>query len=456
MVTSWLAVADPSKSWAHHAWTDFASLPDRQYGAAVLPVHALIKTAARSSDLEEAMGSVLLRDAVSRLRPRFPVRVLPPLRFVPADGPESLFGIDFETACELVQEIAAGVRAAGFQKLVFFNTGPAGDPLVGTAAMDIRAQTGMRTYHLDLRALGFDPRAPARDDRSRAGHVAGLLEEILLHHAPSPARAEGDDARPVSPTQPYPAFRSRYLPAATPEQLQSVSASARALAVLPAGAIEQHGPHLPVGVDAILSHALLDAALARLPPEAPVWVTPPLVYGKSNEHEGFPGTVAVSARTFHRLVLAVARQVRALGFRRLAVFNTHGGNRAVLTAAVRELPPAVGLDAALVRHDFAAGMDAHETAWGFHAGEWETSLMLACAPELVRMDRAVGEYPVQPGEPGELRPERSPATFAWITRDLSRSGVIGDPTRATVEKGRAWLDGASTRLAEAIRRQYDG
>jgi creatinine amidohydrolase len=77
--------------------------------------------------------------------------------------------------------------------------------------------------------------------------------------------------------------------------------------------------------------------------------------------------------------------------------------------------------------------------------------MLACAPELVRMGKAVGEYPARLDDPGELRPENAPAVFAWMTSDISRSGVMGDPTRATEENGKRWLACAADHLAVKIR-----
>jgi creatinine amidohydrolase len=91
-----------------------------------------------------------------------------------------------------------------------------------------------------------------------------------------------------------------------------------------------------------------------------------------------------------------------------------------------------------------------EAAFGFHAGEWETSLMLAASPGLVHMDRAVCEYPARLDAPGVLRPEGAAAVFAWKTADLSKSGVMGDATLATPEKGRRWLDEASAALARRI------
>ncbi len=92
--------------------------------------------------------------------------------------------------------------------------------------------------------------------------------------------------------------------------------------VIPTGAIEQHGHHLPVGGDAILGQAWLNSALEKVGTQAQIWVAPPITYGKSNEHTGFPGTVYISAKTLRRVLLAQARQLKQLGFRNIALLNT--------------------------------------------------------------------------------------------------------------------------------------
>jgi creatinine amidohydrolase len=416
----------------------------------VLPLYGFADYGAdRPLDQEETLGGALLRRAVEQTKTRFTVRVLPPLRFALAAKDAGFFGVDPETAHDLLHEMAEGVRAAGFHKLVFFNASPVNEPLVATAALDIRAALGLRTYVVHARTLGLDPARPTPDDPApMADHLARLLTEIRQHLAPPLGNSSGQSKikNRESKIQ-FPAYRYYYLPALSRAQLAAIPAKDQALVVLPTAAIEQHGPHLPVGVDAILGQALLGAAIPKIAGRAPVYVAPPLSYGKSNEHVGFPGTVTLSARTLRRLVLALASQLRELGFRRLAIFNTHGGNSTVLATTVRELRDSLDLDATLLRHGFKPDVSAPEAAWGFHADEWETSLMLACAPELVRMKRAVCEYPARLDDPGELRPGNAPATFAWMTSDISSSGVMGDATKATAAKGRRWLEAAATALA---------
>ncbi|MDR2674225.1 MAG: creatininase family protein [Opitutaceae bacterium] len=247
-------------------------------------------------------------------------------------------------------------------------------------------------------------------------------------------------------------IRAHYLPAFTQARLDALPDKARALVIVPVGAVEQHGRHLPVGVDAILGQAWLNHALPRLPAAAAarVFVAPPLTFGKSNEHAGFPGTVSLTAGTLRRLLLALAAHLRGLGFRHLAVLNTHGGNSPVVVYTLREIQTALGLRAGMLAPPRAAELSAQEAANGFHAGEWETALMLACAGRLVRMGLAVREHPARVDDPGELRPGGAPAVFAWLTRELSVSGVMGDATAATVKKGVRWLEASSAALARRI------
>jgi creatinine amidohydrolase len=238
----------------------------------------------------------------------------------------------------------------------------------------------------------------------------------------------------------------------TPGRIAALPDKSWAPVILATGAIEQHGPHLPVAVDSLMGQVWLSLALQRLPAGASCYVAPPITIGKSNEHTGFPGTLMISKETLRALLLAVGRQVSAWGFRKLAVINTHGGNTAVLATTFRELRAGLGLQAGLIETDGDTGISPQEAAHGMHAGEVETSWVLAAAPSLVQASAAVCEYPARLEDPGLLRPERAPAAFAWATRDLSASGVMGDATAATAAKGRAWIERRADALAEAIAR----
>jgi len=248
----------------------------------------------------------------------------------------------------------------------------------------------------------------------------------------------------------FPGYRERYLPAMTPRRIRALPDKAWAPVILATGAIEQHGPHLPVAVDALMGQAWLCLALARLPAGASCYVAPPITIGKSNEHTGFPGTLMISRDTLRSQILAVAHQVHAWGFRSLAVINTHGGNVPVVVPTLREVRARLGMRAAIIPPAPVPGLSAQEATFGIHAGEVETSWVLAAAAGLTDMSKAVCEYPARLGDPGQVRPVAAPALQAWASRDVSRSGTMGDAPSATAQKGERWLELGASAYAAAI------
>ena len=235
--------------------------------------------------------------------------------------------------------------------------------------------------------------------------------------------------------------RGRYLPSMTAARIAVLPDKATAPVIVTTGAIEQHGYHLPVAVDSLMAQVWTARILEALPDDVPGYVGPPITIGKSNEHAGFPGTLMISKETLRLQLMAIARQVSAWGFRQLVVLNTHGGNSSVVRYTLREIEAAYGMRAVMLKHGakLKPELSAQEDAYGFHAGELETSWLLAVAPRRVDMTKAVCEYPARLGDPGELRPESAPATFAWASQDVSVSGVMGDATAATAEKGERWI-----------------
>jgi creatinine amidohydrolase len=253
----------------------------------------------------------------------------------------------------------------------------------------------------------------------------------------------------------FPSYRDRYLPAMTPRQIAALPDKAWAPVLLATGAIEQHGPHLPVAVDALMGQVWLSLALARLPRDASCYVAPPITIGKSNEHTGFPGTLMISRDTLRSQILAVARQAHAWGFRSLAVINTHGGNVPVLVPTLREIRALYGMRAGVLQSKPVTDISAQESTFGIHAGEVETSWVMAAALQHTDPAKAVCEFPARIGDPGEVRPVAAPALVAWASKDVSASGVMGDATAATVAKGQLWLergaDGYAAAIAEVCR-----
>jgi len=516
MTTTRLANVNERTFWAHHAWSEFAALPGREHHLVVLPVHGFADHGlGMPLDVEETVSSEALRQAIQHLPASTGIWVLPPLRFALAPYPSTFFGIDPETAHDVVREVSHGVKTSGFQKLVFLNSSPWNVEFIDAASRDARVELGLQSFVVNLSGLGLDlhpssphraavqavaahllDRTPATSTRAadveepdfRPGtwrqpaqvafdpsidgperlrqaslHLARLLVEIdaksplgatrnpVKAAAPPASKTPGvGSGKETGPGIPWPDHRNRYLMALTREELEALPDKKTAFIILPTGAIEQHGEHLPVGVDALLGQAWLNAALPKVPPGVSLLVAPPITFGKSNEHVGFPGTLTLSAKSLRRVVLAAARQLHQLGFRNLGVLNTHGGNSAVLVYTLREIQSTLGMRAGIIGSNYQAALSPQEREYGFHAGEWETSLMLASTGNLVRMDRAVSEFPARLEDPGELRPENAPAIFSWISSDVSRSGTMGDATRASLEKGRLWMDEASSALAKRI------
>ncbi len=225
------------------------------------------------------------------------------------------------------------------------------------------------------------------------------------------------------------------------------------LLVLPTAAIEQHGHHLPLATDTLINNLLLGHALKKLPGDFSVYALPPVHYGKSNEHLGFPGTLSVSASTFMAVVRDIGSSLSSAGFQKLVLYNTHGGNTSLIDVMARDLRAEFGLRTFALHGSGGIafeGLAAQERTYGFHAGEVETSFLLAAAPELVDRSAYTVNYIANIDKPEPVLPENAPATFAWLTRDIAPSGVMGDPRPATAEKGARWLEEASTRLAAAL------
>ena len=225
------------------------------------------------------------------------------------------------------------------------------------------------------------------------------------------------------------------------------------LLILPTAAIEQHGPHLPLATDTLINSILLGAALERLPQEVSVYALPAVCYGKSNEHIGFPGTLSVSATTFMAVLRDLGASVAAAGFKKLVLLNSHGGNTSLVDVMARDLRAEFGLRTFYLSASGGAkfaGLTEQEQAYGFHAGDAETSILLSAIPELVHTGEYTVNYIADINKPELLRPENAPATFAWLTRDIAPSGVMGDPNPASAEKGAQWIAEAAEKVAAAL------
>jgi creatinine amidohydrolase len=189
--------------------------------------------------------------------------------------------------------------------------------------------------------------------------------------------------------------------------------------VVPVGSTEQHGPHLPLGTDTEVAVALADRLAAARPD---VLVAPPLPYGSAGEHAAFPGTLSIGAAALELVLVELIRSADA--FAGVVLVSGHGGNAVPLTAAVARL---------CSEGRTVLGWTPRVPGGDAHAGRTETSLLLALAPETVRLDAA---------EPGDVRPLA--AVIGALRRNgvaaVSPNGVLGDPTGATAEEGERLLD----------------
>ena len=233
----------------------------------------------------------------------------------------------------------------------------------------------------------------------------------------------------------------------------------RTVAVLPLGATEQHGPHLPLSVDTVLVEGVVAAALTHLSAHDPVWVLPTQSLGLSTEHTAFGGTLTLSPQTVIQLWCDIGASVARAGVNKLLLFNAHGGNVGLMDVVARELRGQHGLlvyssswynlplDAAAL-----APFSADEQRFGVHAGDMETSMMLALAPDTVNMALAqifdstsrtrAAQYPV-------LGNGKS-AKLGWHMQDYNARGAAGNAGAATAAKGQALVKSAGEQLAHLL------
>jgi creatinine amidohydrolase len=227
----------------------------------------------------------------------------------------------------------------------------------------------------------------------------------------------------------------------------------RVVALLPVCAVEQHGPHLPVRVDAAINAGILERALQLLPADLSLLVLPAQNVGKSDEHSAFPGTLSIQYETLMRLWFDLAASVHRAGCRKIIFFNSHGGQPQLIDIVCRDLRVRLNMLAVNCAWYSVTQMNdlfaVEELRHGIHGGAVETSMMLHLHPNLVKMDRArnfASRAIAVEAENAILRIEGSTG-IGWQTQDLNTEGACGDATQADAVKGKELLERAAKALA---------
>jgi creatinine amidohydrolase len=224
--------------------------------------------------------------------------------------------------------------------------------------------------------------------------------------------------------------------------------------VLPLGAIEQHGPHLPLNTDFVVADAVSSAAVEKFGEETNAWLLPTLPFTKSNEHAWAAGTMWLSATTMMAVIDDIGRCVASTPAKKLMFINGHGGNSALTAMMNRELRLKYGLQTFLAHPHMPAdqgGSSAEsELGMGVHGGVDETSVMLHLRPDLVDMSLAVRRVPEGLAKNEQVK-FGGRVAFGWLSNDFFPEGHIGDPTGASADLGARMFSGAVESLGTAMK-----
>lgn len=218
------------------------------------------------------------------------------------------------------------------------------------------------------------------------------------------------------------------------------------VAVLPLGATEQHGPHLPLSTDTVIAEGMVEAVVAGLPAEAKVVVLPVLTVTNSVEHTNRAGTLSLGRDLTFRLIMEIARGVARAGLRKLVIINAHGGNVGVMVDASHAIRAELGMLCVAtnwMRLGLPDGLIApDERTVDIHGGHLETAIMLALRPELVDREQARNFQSLQSDLAAEFSLLRAygPVGMGWMGDDLNASGAVGNAAAASEEDGRAVID----------------
>jgi creatinine amidohydrolase len=230
----------------------------------------------------------------------------------------------------------------------------------------------------------------------------------------------------------------------------------KTIAILPIAAIEQHGPHLPVGTDTIINQSMIELLASRAPAKLDLRILPVQAIGKSNEHIWSKGTISHQATNLIDAWTQIGLEVARSGIRKMVFINSHGGNEDIMSIVARELRVRAGMLA--IRSGWRFTPDGVltdlERRHGIHGGDAETSLILHFKPHLVDMSRADNFVSVVARDEQEYKYLRPTGAFghlyAWIASDINPSGAVGDAASATAEKGQQIAEANVTGMLEVL------
>ncbi len=212
----------------------------------------------------------------------------------------------------------------------------------------------------------------------------------------------------------------------------------KVIAILPTAAIEQHGPHLPVGTDTMIAEGMLAELRAQCPDDLDIRILPVQAVGKSNEHLHARGTLTYTAETALGAWREIGLSVARAGVRKVVIVNSHGGNLDLISILSRELRVLAGMFAVKCQWGNFGAPDGlfsdREIAFGIHGGDRETSLMLYFRPDTVDMSHAAD---FRSTAETAIIPPIGPISFGWIASDLNAEGTVGEAHLGTTEKGKA-------------------
>lgn len=243
----------------------------------------------------------------------------------------------------------------------------------------------------------------------------------------------------------------RYEDLSGPEIAEAITPGS--ILLLPIGAVEQHGPHLPLAVDHVIAHETATAVVDAVGDELDVWQLPTLSISKSNEHAWSPGTLWYSADTMLAMLRDLGRAVATTAAERLVILNGHGGNTTLLNTALRELRLEFGLKTFLVHPSvppaYGGTSTEDELGMGIHGGLKETSVFMHLRPDLVDLSKAERKVPEALADNTFVK-FGGAVMFGWLSNDFDPAGYIGDPTGADAERGKQWFEGSVALLGEQL------